>query len=108
LFESDTNNDFQSPVLRVADKGPTPEETPAENGLRTAVTQAISHLRENLRTADLLREFQGLTSAEIAGSLGVSVAADKERILPSATASPVALRAYIAGGAKWGSGREME
>ena len=80
LFESDTNDDFQSPVLLLAGKGPTPEDTLAENERRTAVTQAISHLRKNSRTVVLLREFHGLTCAEIAGRLGVSVAAVKSRI----------------------------
>lgn len=80
LFESETNDDFQSPVLRLADKSLTPYETLVENELRTAVTQAISHLRKNLRTVVLLREFRGLTCAEIASSLGVSVAAVKSRI----------------------------
>lgn len=80
LFESDTNDDSQSPALRLADKEPTPEESLARNELRTAVTQAISHLRKNLRTVVLLRELKGLTSAEIAGRLGLSVGAVKSRI----------------------------
>ena len=81
LFESDTNDGPESRVLLLAHNGPTPEETLAENERRTAVTQAISSLRKTLRTVILLSDFQGLTSAEIASSLGLSVAAVKSRLL---------------------------
>ncbi len=62
-----------------ADKGPTPEQAFVETERRAAVLQAISHLRESLRTVVLLRELQGLTSAEIARRLGLSVSAVKAR-----------------------------
>jgi len=68
-----------SSVLDLADKGLTPEQALAENELRAAVIHAISHLRENLRTVVLLRELQGLTSAETARRLGLSVPAVKAR-----------------------------
>jgi RNA polymerase sigma-70 factor (ECF subfamily) len=80
LFESEANDDVQSPVLLLPDKGPTPEEALAQNELRGALTQAISQLRKNLRTVVVLGEFQGLTSAEIASCLGLSVATVKARI----------------------------
>ena len=66
-------------VLDPADKGPTPEQTFAETERRAAVLQAISHLRESLRTVVLLRELQGLTSAETAQRLGLTVSAVKAR-----------------------------
>jgi len=68
-----------SSVLNLADKGLTPEQALAENELRAAVIHAISHLRENLRTVVLLRELQGLTSAETARRLGLTVSAVKAR-----------------------------
>jgi RNA polymerase sigma-70 factor (ECF subfamily) len=68
-----------SSVLDLADKGLTPEQALSENELRAAVIHAISHLRENLRTVVLLRELQGLTSAETARRLGLSVPAVKAR-----------------------------
>ena len=66
-------------VLDPADKGPTPEQTFAETERRAAVLQAISHLRESLRTVVLLRELQGLTSAETARRLGLTLSAVKAR-----------------------------
>jgi len=68
-----------SSVLDLADKGLTPEQALAENELRAAVIHAISHLRENLRTVVLLRELGGLTSAETARRLGLTVSAVKAR-----------------------------
>jgi RNA polymerase sigma-70 factor (ECF subfamily) len=66
-------------VLDPADKGPTPEQALAETERRAAVLQAISYLRESLRTVVLLRELQGLTSAETARRLGLTVTAVKAR-----------------------------
>ena len=75
------NNDDTKPtsVFDPADKGPTPEQALAENELRVAVIRAISHLRESLRIVVLLRELQGLTSAETARRLGLTVSAVKAR-----------------------------
>jgi RNA polymerase sigma-70 factor, ECF subfamily len=66
-------------VLEPADKGPTPEQALAEKERRAAVLRAISHLREGSRTVVFLRELQGLTSAEIAQRLGLTVSAVKAR-----------------------------
>jgi RNA polymerase sigma factor (sigma-70 family) len=76
----ENNDDTETTsVLDPADKGPTPEQTLAETERRAAVLQAISHLRESLRTVVLLRELQGLTSAETALRLGLTVSAVKAR-----------------------------
>ena len=76
----ENNDDTEgSSVLNLADKGLTPEQALAENELRASVIHAISHLRENLRTVVLLRELQGLTSAETARRLGLTVSAVKAR-----------------------------
>ena len=73
--------DPESPiVLNLADGAPTPEQTSAANELSAALIQAISDLRNNLRTVVLLREFQGLTNEETAQRLGLTVAAVKARI----------------------------
>lgn len=58
--------------------GATPVQGLADE-LRAAVIHAISYLRENLRTVVLLRELQGLTSAETARRLGLTVSAVKAR-----------------------------
>ena len=76
----ENNDDSQARFVRdPADKGPTPEQAFVETERCAAVLQAISHLRESLRTVVLLRELQGFTSAEIARRLGLSVSAVKAR-----------------------------
>ena len=79
LLENNSHGDEESPSFDLRDEGPTPEEILAKNELRAAVTQAISHLRESLRIVVFHRELQGLTSAETARILGLSVAAVKAR-----------------------------
>ena len=78
---SETGNDHEqsAPVFDPADKRPTPEQAVVESERRTAVIQAVSCLKKSLRSVVLLREFQGLTSAEIARRLGLSVSAVKGR-----------------------------
>src|SRR5215813_13492108 len=73
------DGDHQFLGLNLADNAPTPEEALAKKELRSAVMEAISHLRKSLRTVVLLRELRGLTSAETAQHLGLSVAAVKAR-----------------------------
>jgi RNA polymerase sigma-70 factor, ECF subfamily len=75
----DNDESERSSVLDLTDKAPTPEQALAENELRAAVIHAISQLRENLRIVVLLRELQGLTSAETARRLGLTVSAVKAR-----------------------------
>ena len=65
--------------ISYTDRGPTPEQTLVENELRAIVMHAVSQLREKLRVVIFLREFQGLTSAEIAFRLGLTVSAVKAR-----------------------------
>jgi RNA polymerase sigma-70 factor, ECF subfamily len=67
-------------TLVLADGRATPEEALAETELRAAVTHAVSRLRQGLRAVVLLREMQGLTSAETARRLGLTVSAVKARI----------------------------
>jgi DNA-directed RNA polymerase specialized sigma24 family protein len=77
-FQENNNDDTESPsVLDLADMGPTPEQALAETERCAAVAQAISHLRESLRIVVLLRELKGLTSAETARRLGLTVSAFK-------------------------------
>ena len=76
----ENNDGTEEPsVLDPADKGPTPEQAFAETERRAAVLQAISYLRESLRTVAHLRELQGLTSTETARRLGLTVSAVKAR-----------------------------
>jgi RNA polymerase sigma-70 factor, ECF subfamily len=79
LLESNDEAGMSATVL-LADSAPTPEEALAENELRAVLRQAISRLRENLRTVVLLRELHGLSSDETARRLGLTVAAVKARL----------------------------
>src|SRR6266852_5894504 len=77
---SENNDDTErSSALDLTDKAPTPEQALAENELRADVIRAISLLGENLRIVVLLRELQGLTSAETARRLCLTVSAVKAR-----------------------------
>src|SRR5260370_1142455 len=80
----ENNDDAEAPsVLDSADKGPTPEQALVENELRVAVIHAISRLHKSLRIVVLLRELLGLTSAETARRLGLTVSAVKARTFAS-------------------------
>ena len=61
------------------DEGPTPEQALAQAELRSVVLHAISKLRHSLRAVILLREVHGLTNAETARRLGLTVGAVKAR-----------------------------
>lgn len=79
LSETSNDDDNTAPALRLVDERPTPEQALAESELRAAVTHAISRLRKSLRVVVHLRELQGLTSAETAQRLGLTVSAVKAR-----------------------------
>ncbi len=76
-MQNDDVNDTSA--LDIADERPTPEQALAEEEFRSLVHQAVLRLRESLRSVTLLRELQGLTSAEIARCLGLTVSAVKAR-----------------------------
>jgi RNA polymerase sigma-70 factor, ECF subfamily len=78
LLENNDDTEATS-VLDPADKGPTPEQALAETELRATVIRAISRLHKSLRIVVLLRELLGLTSAETARRLGLTVTAVKAR-----------------------------
>jgi RNA polymerase sigma-70 factor, ECF subfamily len=78
LLENKDDTEATS-VLDPADKGPTPEQALAETELRATVIRAISRLHKRLRIVVLLRELLGLTSAETARRLGLTVTAVKAR-----------------------------
>jgi RNA polymerase sigma factor, sigma-70 family len=72
------NHDVETPsAFDPPDEHPTPEQVVTKAELHTALLQAISGLRENLRSVVLLKELQGLTSAETARRLGLTVSAVK-------------------------------
>lgn len=79
VVEDNSSGEHESSAIDLADERPTPEEILFENEIRDVVTEAVSRLRESLRVVVVLRELQGLTSAETARRLGLTVGAVKAR-----------------------------
>lgn len=79
LAQCQNDDIVEARELDIADEGPTPEQTLAEVELRSLVLQAISRLRGSLKSVVLLRELEGLTNAETARRLGLTVPAVKAR-----------------------------
>jgi len=79
LSENSDDGNGAHAAFDFPDFRPTPEQILVQTELRNAVTHAISKLRHNLRVVVLLREMQGLTSAETARRLGLTVGAVKAR-----------------------------
>lgn len=79
IVEDSSGGEQESSAIDLADKGPNPEETLSAKEVRDVVTRAISRLRKKLRAVVVLRELQGLTSAETARRLGLTVGAVKAR-----------------------------
>jgi RNA polymerase sigma-70 factor (ECF subfamily) len=79
LLENRVDADQEYGDLDIADGGPTPEEVLCETERRAALLQAVGQLRENLRIIVLHRDLKGLTSAETAKFLGLTVGTVKAR-----------------------------
>ena len=65
---------------RLADPAPTPEEQATNRELATVLTRAIDALEPSHREVLVLRDVEGLSAAEVAKILGVSVDAVKSRL----------------------------
>jgi RNA polymerase sigma-70 factor, ECF subfamily len=79
LQENSANDEQDDRRLEVADGRPTPEDILCESERRATVRQAVAGLRESLKVVVLQGELQGLTSAETARHLGLTVSAVKAR-----------------------------
>jgi RNA polymerase sigma-70 factor (ECF subfamily) len=79
LQENSANDEQDDRGLEIADGRPTPEDILCESECRATVRQAVAGLRESLRVVVLQGELQGLTSAETARHLGLTVSAVKAR-----------------------------
>ena len=81
LQENSANDEQDDRRLEVADGRPTPEDILCESERRATVRQAVAGLRESLKVVVLQGELQGLTSAETAQRLGLTVSAVKARTM---------------------------
>jgi RNA polymerase sigma-70 factor, ECF subfamily len=79
LHENNVDAEQDDRSLEIADGRPTPEEIVCEGERRATVREAVSLLRDSLRVVVHHRELQGLTSAETARRLGLTVSAVKAR-----------------------------
>jgi RNA polymerase sigma-70 factor, ECF subfamily len=79
IFRAQNDDVNETWELEPADERPTPEQALAQNELCDLVTWAISRLRGKLRSVALLRELHGLSIAETARRLGLTVPAVKAR-----------------------------
>jgi RNA polymerase sigma-70 factor, ECF subfamily len=79
LQENSANDEQDDRGLEIADGRPTPEDILCESERRATVRQAVAELRESLRVVVLQGELQGLTSAETARHLALTVSAVKAR-----------------------------
>ena len=79
FFEHETNEDYEFSAANLVDKGPTPEEILVESELRAVLIEAVAKLRNSLRNA-VLAQLQGLSMAETARHLGLTVSAVKARM----------------------------
>ena len=80
LSDSDIENVQTPAALNSPDEHPSPEQVAMRNELQNSLLQAISNLREKLRSVLVLKELQGLTSGETARRLGLTVSAVKARV----------------------------
>lgn len=64
----------------MAAEGPSPEERAAGRELVALLESALDELHENYRSVFVLREVEGLTTAEVAESLQISEDAVKQRL----------------------------
>ena len=75
-----TSEDEDESIRDVKDDAPTPEEHVQREELRQTVRDAVNSLPEEYRQLIIMREFAGLTYAEIADAAGISEGTVKSRL----------------------------
>jgi len=93
--ESEESLDAEGPgalALRIADEGRPPDDVAAGRQIEAALQQAIGALDPMYREVLLLRDVEGLTAAEVAEVMGLTVEAVKSRL----HRARVAVRAALA------------
>lgn len=64
----------------ITDWSPRVGDPAAQSELRAALTRAIEHLPPDYRAVLVMRDMDGMSNAEVAGALGISVLAVKSRL----------------------------
>lgn len=89
----------ETPDAEVADAAAAPESVAGEVELRRALDEAIRGLKPTYRAALILRDVEGLSTAEAAASMGLGEAAFKSRLHRARRAVRRAVAAYLEEGA---------
>jgi len=98
-YEIDFNNPEESAVVQDRLKDPdTPEGLALTDEIRGIVNRAIESLPEELRTAIVLRELEGLSYEEIAAAMECPVGTVRSRIFRAREAIDKRLREVFEGG----------
>jgi len=84
---------------------PGPAVAAEHRDLRAALERAIADLHPGLRTALVLRDVEGLSTAEAAAVMELGEAAFKSRLHRARMAVRAALAAHVSGGGATGAGR---
>ena len=75
-----TSNDEEEEVVDVKDNAPTPEEAAVKKETQQTVRDAVDNLPEEYRQIIIMREFTGLSYAEIAECTGLNEGTVKSRL----------------------------
>jgi RNA polymerase sigma-70 factor (ECF subfamily) len=79
-YEADLSETEQSAVASRMSHSETPEATVLSDEIHATVNRAVSELPEDLRTAIILREIEGLSYEEIAAAMDCPVGTVRSRI----------------------------
>jgi RNA polymerase sigma-70 factor (ECF subfamily) len=93
-----TNNDESYEMQGRLKDSETPEALVLTDEIRTTVNAAIANLPDDLRTAIVLRELEGLSYEEIAATMDCPVGTVRSRIFRAREAIDVRLREVFEGG----------
>ena len=94
-YEAELSESEQSNVAARLKHDDTPEATVLSEEIRQTVNSAIEHLPEDLRTAIVLREIEGLSYEEIAAAMDCPVGTVRSRIFRAREAIDRALHPLL-------------
>ncbi len=97
LDEPDEDEEGVSPPRELADWSENPEQALLDAELRRVMDEAVEALPQTLKSAFVLRDLNGLSTAQAAEVLGISEEAVKSRLLRARLALRERLSAYLAG-----------
>ncbi|MBK6451238.1 MAG: RNA polymerase sigma factor RpoE [Proteobacteria bacterium] len=94
-YEAELSESEQNNVAARLKHDDTPEATVLSEEIRQTVNSAIEHLPEDLRTAIVLREIEGLSYEEIAAAMDCPVGTVRSRIFRAREAIDRALKPLL-------------